>query len=57
VNITRDEGINVYNAATGANCEIYVDDVTADMRIREIDVCDDGTAKKMLVLASEPYTP
>lgn len=30
-------------------------DLTRDMSVREIDVCDGGAAKKMLVLASAPY--
>lgn len=29
--------------------------ITQDMSIREIDVCDGGVAKKMLVIASAPY--
>jgi hypothetical protein len=28
-----------------------------ELELREIDVCDSGTPKKMLVLGSEPYTP
>jgi len=31
--------------------------LSRDMYIREIDVCDAGVAKKMLIIASEPYTP
>jgi hypothetical protein len=57
VNIVRGEGIHVYNATTGKDCYLQLSQVTADMSIREIDVCDGGTAKKMLVLASEPYEP
>ena len=30
-------------------------DITADMTIREIDVCDGGTAKQMLIIGSAPY--
>ncbi|MEM1057914.1 MAG: hypothetical protein AAGK14_01590 [Verrucomicrobiota bacterium] len=28
-----------------------------ELRVREVDVCDNGEAKKMLIVASEPYTP
>lgn len=35
--------------------QILESNVTQDMSIREIDVCDAGVTKKMLVLASAPY--
>ncbi len=37
--------------------EILESDLTHDMSIREIDVCDGGTNRKMLVIASAPYGP
>jgi hypothetical protein len=42
--------------------KIDLDDVASwstgkAMSIREVDVCDGGAAKKMLILASAPYTP
>lgn len=35
--------------------QIVESNLTQDMSIREIDVCDAGVTKKMLVIASEPY--
>jgi len=29
--------------------------ISGTVKLREIDVCQNGTPKKMLVLASEPY--
>lgn len=31
-------------------------DLTQDMEFTEVDVCDSGTAKKMLIIGSAPYT-
>lgn len=41
----------------GKTCTLAFSAITADMTVREIDVCDSGTPKKMLILASAPYTP
>lgn len=45
-------GIRLVGAHT---LQILESNVTQDMSIREIDVCDAGVTKKMLVLASAPY--
>lgn len=44
-----------YNGAANKTLTLKASDVTHDMGIKEIDVCDAGVAKKMLVLASAPY--
>jgi hypothetical protein len=54
VSIVKNEGIHVYTSA-GKDCYIANSAITRDMSVREIDVCDNGTAKKMLVLGSAPY--
>jgi hypothetical protein len=41
---------------SGKTCKILFNALTYDMSVREIDVCDAGIAKKMLVLASAAYT-
>jgi hypothetical protein len=35
--------------------DIVIGAITRNMSIKEIDVCDGGVAKKMLVIASDPY--
>jgi hypothetical protein len=45
-------GIRLVGAHT---LSIVESDLTQDMSIREIDVCDAGVTKKMLVIASAPY--
>lgn len=56
-NIAGDStGFQVFNNSTGKVATIPFALLTQDMTIREIDVCDGGVAKKMLVLASAPYT-
>jgi len=45
---------------TGGDGRIVLDSADCgdrELRVRELDVCDDGVAKKILVVASEPYTP
>lgn len=54
VSIVKDEGLHVFTSG-GKDCYIQNSAITRDMSIREIDVCDSGVAKKMLVLASAPY--
>lgn len=45
-------GIRLVGAKT---LQILESDLVQNMSIREIDVCDGGTAKKMLVIGSAPY--
>lgn len=47
--------ITVYDASGNKTLTIDPELVTQNMSIREIDVCDAGVAKKMLVLASATY--
>lgn len=53
VTLAKNEGLHVYNSAF--DCYIATAAVTKNMSIREIDICDAGVTKKMLVLASAPY--
>jgi hypothetical protein len=63
--LARNNGATVYVAITysrielvGANTlAIDESDLSHDMSIKEIDVCVAGVAKKMLVIASDPYDP
>jgi hypothetical protein len=41
--------------SSSKTCSISFASITANMAVREIDVCDGTTAKKMLILASAPY--
>lgn len=58
-----DTSIGVYSRLTRASIElvgvhqllISEADLVADMAIKEIDVCDAGVTKKMLVIGSDPY--
>lgn len=47
--------VQVTNATTGKSLTIDYSLLTQDVSLREIHVCDSGVAKKMLVLASDPY--
>ncbi|MEM9703309.1 MAG: hypothetical protein AAF907_12785, partial [Planctomycetota bacterium] len=52
------ESLTVLDPAGTAR--VVIDSADCDdreLRVRELDVCDNGTAKKMLVLASEPFVP
>jgi hypothetical protein len=42
--------------ASGKSCTIAFAGLTYDLSIREITICDSGTAKKMLIIGSAPYT-
>lgn len=53
--IAADGVITVYDASGLKTLTIDPESVTRDMSIREIDICDGGVAKKMLILASLPY--
>ena len=61
--IARNSGGTVYVSLTLSSIEMYgakqllisESALTKNMSIREIDVCDAGVAKKMLVIASAPY--
>jgi len=48
-------GVLVKNLATSYQLNINVADITKNMTIKEVDVCDSGTPKKMLIIASAPY--
>jgi hypothetical protein len=53
---------NLYNTVTitgtgGATLTVNKSLLTKNMTLTEIDVCDNGTPKKMLIIASAPYTP
>jgi len=48
------DGLYMQNAAV-ANLFLQMSAITRNMSIREIDVCDGGVAKKMLVIGSAPY--
>lgn len=51
-------GVNGLTMTDGTyTLSIPFTDIDRDISIREIDVCDSGTPKKMLILASAPYTP
>ncbi len=54
-----DEGgvLTVRNATGAKSLVLTPADITQDMSVREIDVCDSGTPKKMLIVGSAPYTP
>ena len=45
----------IITASTGNTCTVNFAGITRSLSIREIDVCDAGTAKKMLILGSAPY--
>lgn len=47
------DGLYLSNGSVSLFAQISA--ITQNMTIREIDVCDSGVAKKMLVLASAPY--
>jgi hypothetical protein len=47
-------GIRLVGAKT---LQILESDLVQNVSLREIDVCDSGVARKMLVLASAPYGP
>lgn len=63
--VAGNSGLTIYVAITksviemqGANTlSINESALTHDMSIKEIDVCVAGVAKKMLVIASDPYDP
>jgi len=40
----------------GKTCTIAFAGLTYDLAIREIEICDSGVTKKMLILGSAPYT-
>jgi hypothetical protein len=42
--------------ASGKTCQILFGALTYDISVREIDICDAGVSKKMLVVGSAPYT-
>jgi hypothetical protein len=42
--------------ASGKTCQIFFGALTYDISVREIDICDAGISKKMLVVGSAPYT-
>jgi len=46
-----------FSATNSSNksCTISFAAITADMSVREIDVCENGLAKKMLIVGSAPY--
>lgn len=48
--------VYLYRSSNGKTLDIQTSALTQDMAIREIDVCDGGVAKKMLVIGSAPYT-
>jgi hypothetical protein len=55
----RDTG-STYTASITVNPALVTeikDDDDVDIRPREIDICVDGEAKKMIIMASEPYDP
>jgi hypothetical protein len=52
---TMDAGGFLMTNASSKTCSISFASITANMCVREIDVCDGTTAKKMLILASAPY--
>lgn len=45
----------VYGPSTSYGLEINSASLTHSMSIKEIDVCSGGVAKKMLIIASDPY--
>ena len=49
--------LTVRNASGAKSLVLTPADITQDMAVREIDVCDSGTPKKMLIVGSAPYTP
>jgi hypothetical protein len=59
----NDTSLGVYSRLSRSSIELHgandlnIDEsaLTHDMEIREVDVCDGGVAKKMLVIASAPY--
>jgi hypothetical protein len=63
--LARNNGGSIYVAITASRIEMFganellIDesDLTHNMSIKEIDVCVAGVAKKMLVIASDPYDP
>jgi hypothetical protein len=51
------DGVHIMNTDTGK--EILIDPalITEDMGIVEDDVCDSGTARRRLIIASAPFDP
>ncbi len=49
------DGIVFNNNVNGKTLQIAPGDLSKNMSIKEIDVCSGGVAKKMLVIASDPY--
>lgn len=47
------DALTIYNS--GSTFQILSSSVTRNMSIKEIDVCSGGVAKKMLIVASDPY--
>jgi hypothetical protein len=61
-NASRELELKVKTTWKGASSDLVIDGTLLNtagkaMAIREIDVCVDGVAKKMLVLSSAPYDP
>jgi hypothetical protein len=48
-------GVTITTSAS-KTCTIAFSAITQNMTVREIDICDSGTNKKMLVIGSAPYT-
>jgi len=48
-------GVIITNASS-KTCTIAFSEMTQNVSLREINICDGGTSKKMLVLGSAPYT-
>lgn len=48
-------GITISNNFTGKSMTVLASALSKDITLREIDVCDSGVPKKMLIIASAPY--
>jgi hypothetical protein len=48
-------GITISNNFTGKSMTVLASALSKDITLREIDVCDSGVPKKMLIIASSPY--
>jgi hypothetical protein len=57
VSLRAESGEGLYIQKSGGATYLYIQEsaITKIMTVREIDVCDGGVAKKMLVIGSAPY--
>jgi hypothetical protein len=55
VDIDNTNSVSFTNNVLSKKIVMNFNNITQNMGIKEIDVCSSGVAKKMLILASDPY--